>query len=130
MTTYWLTIPVTDPKTTLLNANQRLHWAAKGKRTRHWRDLAFNLTISAVNRHHLARLERARITAWFTFPDRRRRDVGNLFPTIKACVDGCVDAGLIPDDDDAHLDGPFLRRADAPGPVEIRLEIADLGEAS
>jgi hypothetical protein len=42
--------------------------------------------------------------------DARRRDVGNLYPSAKALVDGLVDYGLIPDDDDRHLIGPDMRR--------------------
>ncbi|HET7304271.1 MAG TPA: hypothetical protein VFJ12_06945 [Segeticoccus sp.] len=32
-----------------------------------------------------------------------RWDAHNLMPTVKACIDGVVDAGLIPDDDCKHL---------------------------
>ena len=30
--------------------------------------------------------------------DRLRRDQDNLVPTLKPCIDGLVDAGVIPDD--------------------------------
>ena len=30
-------------------------------------------------------------------------------PTLKALVDGLVDAGLLPDDDARHLQGPDMR---------------------
>lgn len=40
----------------------------------------------------------------------RRRDVGNLYPTVKACLDGIVsDAKVLPDDDDRHVVGPDIR---------------------
>jgi hypothetical protein len=42
--------------------------------------------------------------------NRRRSDVGNLYPTAKAVVDGLVDYGLIEDDDDTRLIGPDMRR--------------------
>ena len=54
-------------------------------------------------------LERARLVAWVRFPDGRRRDLHNYMPTLKALVDGLVDAGLLPDDDSRHLQGPDLR---------------------
>jgi crossover junction endodeoxyribonuclease RusA len=36
--------------------------------------------------------------------DRRRRDADNLVATLKPCLDGLVAAGVIPDDNPAHLD--------------------------
>nr|WP_303769103.1 hypothetical protein [Schaalia odontolytica] len=46
------------------------------------------------------------------YPDRRRRDRHNLAPTIKAMLDGLIDAGLLPDDADRYLDGPYTVIAD------------------
>lgn len=40
---------------------------------------------------------------------KRRSDVGNLYPTAKAVVDGLVDAGLVADDDNRHVLGPDMR---------------------
>ena len=38
------------------------------------------------------------------YPDRRSwPDVGAQLPAVKACIDGCVDAGLMPDDTDAFV---------------------------
>ena len=56
-------------------------------------------------------LERARLVAWVRFPDGRRRDLHNYMPTLKALVDGLVDAGLLPDDASRHLQGPDMRLA-------------------
>lgn len=36
-------------------------------------------------------------------PDKRRRDASNLMPTMKAMVDGLVDAGVVPDDTAAFV---------------------------
>lgn len=55
------------------------------------------------------KLERARLVVTVSLPDRRRRDLHNFTPTIKAIVDGLVDAGLLPDDDATHLSGPDWR---------------------
>ena len=57
-------------------------------------------------------MEVAHCVATLTWRDRRRRDAHNIMPTIKACVDGVVAAGLLPDDDDTHLTGPDLRVAE------------------
>ena len=41
------------------------------------------------------------VTARFQWGDNHRRDTSNLFPTVKAAVDGLTDAGVIPGDHDA-----------------------------
>ncbi|MBT0772320.1 hypothetical protein KIH74_25470 [Kineosporia sp. J2-2] len=125
MTIYTLTIPVIDPHA-LLNANHRMHWRRKAERTRFWRELAMYTTRAALQAGTVVPMERARIVAQFRFPTGHRRDVGNLAPTVKAIMDGLVDAGLLPDDDDKHLTGPDLRRVPEKGPTEIRLEIEEL----
>lgn len=48
--------------------------------------------------------DRIHVRLHYRQPDRRRRDADNLIPTQKACVDGLVDAGVIPDDCDPFLD--------------------------
>nr|DAF53066.1 MAG TPA: crossover junction endodeoxyribonuclease [Siphoviridae sp. ctJyX12] len=71
-----------------------------------------NLRTTAMIRARAAgigRSDRLRIVAWLRFPDSRRRDPHNYMPTLKAMVDGFVDAGVLPDDDRRHLQGPDLR---------------------
>lgn len=91
----------------LLTANQRMHWAQKSRRTRNLRELA------AWSAHHEANApsyeKRVRIVVGVAYPDARRRDVHNLMPTVKACIDGLVDAGWLTDDSDKYLQGPDLR---------------------
>ena len=100
-----VTIPV-DLKFEALSANGRVHWAVRQARTKALRDKAKVLTCAA----HIPLMNRAHLTVTVHWPDRRRRDVANLSPTIKALIDGMVsDAGLLPDDDDKHLIGPDLR---------------------
>lgn len=65
----------------------------------------------------------ARVWAEFTFPTNHRRDTGNLYPTVKALVDGIVDAGVLPDDCDGVVEGPFLLRVYPNGPLHLRLVI-------
>lgn len=101
-----LHLVVPDPGCGLLNANQRLHWSTKAKRTRGWRNAT---TWHAIARSLPRGLDRVHIVAVVRWPDKRRRDVHNVMPTIKACIDGLVDYGLIPDDNDKHLIGPDLR---------------------
>ena len=91
------------PTGRILNANQRLHWAKRSAMTKLLR------VEASLHAHGLAPMQRAHLTVAVGWPDKRRRDVHNVFSTIKACVDGFVDAGLLPDDSDAHLTGPDLR---------------------
>jgi len=123
VSTWTLELPFTAGL--LLNANQRLHWAERNKRTQHWRELAAWQAKAAKVPHW----QRAHILAEFSFGNNIRRDVGNLNPTIKAAVDGLVDAGLLPDDDDKHLEGPDLRRVERSGLALVRLVVTDLGAA-
>jgi hypothetical protein len=46
---------------------------------------------------------------FISFQDERRRDVANYYPTVKAAIDGFVDAGIITDDDHTHFIGPDMR---------------------
>ena len=108
---------VSVPASEVLTSNLRLHWRAKAEKTsniRHRSFLAWRLAGSP-------RMEHARCVARLAYPDKRRRDVSNLQPTIKAAIDGIVSGPgerkgrggyLLPDDDDAHLIGPDLRHTD------------------
>lgn len=77
----------------------------------------------------LPKLIRARIEIWYRFPDNRRREVANLQPTSKAIVDGLVDAGLLPDDQDEHCVGPDNRRLWPNGPHEVLVRVYALDDA-
>lgn len=48
-------------------------------------------------------LPQVSIYAALHFPDRRRRDAHNFMVTVKSCIDGLVDYGLIADDRREHL---------------------------
>lgn len=85
-----------------LTANQRLHWAKKAEITRDVR-----ATVATLARHHkIPRAERITVTLHYRPQQNRRRDRHNLYPTVKAAVDGLVDAGIVPDDDTEHVSTP------------------------
>ena len=93
------------PRHWLLTANQRGHWRRRAERTATLRWAARHAAVTTGAQP----MNRARCTVLIHWPDRRRRDAHNITPTIKAAIDGVVDAGLLPDDDDTHLTGPDLR---------------------
>jgi Holliday junction resolvase RusA-like endonuclease len=92
-----------------LNMNSRLRHKAQAAERKLWRDAAH---VYARQKKLPTGLARVKITATLAFPTNHRRDVGNYYPSVKALVDGLVDYGLIPDDNDKHLEGPDLRRSD------------------
>lgn len=75
-----------------LTENQRMHWALKARVTKDVRLTARLLTA------RLGRQNRVRVTLTWIVADKRRRDEDNLVATLKACCDGIVDAGVVPDD--------------------------------
>lgn len=92
---FWLTFDYPRPP---ISGNSRMHWAEKMRRTRDIR-LASKLLAARIP-------DLGRITVdltWFV-KDHTRRDGGeNLAPTLKPMIDGLVDAGVVLDDDPAHV---------------------------
>ena len=119
MNTWTVELPAGMP---LLNANRRQHWAAKAKLTRALREAA----LVCARRDHVPPLQRAHIVVEYRPPDRRRRDVHNLFPSAKACVDGVVDAGVLRDDADQYLIGPDMRLGEPEKQGRLVLHITEL----
>ncbi|THV25981.1 hypothetical protein [Glycomyces paridis] len=107
-----------------LNANDRHgHWAQRSGPTREWREAAAWTARAAK----VPGLQRASITAVVRRADRRTdTDAQNRYPTIKAAVDGLVDAGVLPDDKDQFLlaltirpGAPVSRREHPRGVLEL-----------
>lgn len=99
MTRHTLTIQV--HKAIWLTANQRLHWSTRMRRTRILRAYA----ASEARIHGLAgrRLGQSVVTAMIGYPSTGRADPANAAPTIKAVIDGLVDARVWDDDDHLHI---------------------------
>ncbi|MGA5764507.1 hypothetical protein [Nonomuraea bangladeshensis] len=110
----------------LLNTNQRPHWRVRAERTKKLREAAAWEARKAA----VPRLGRAHILGEFRPPNRRRRDVANLYPSFKACVDGLVDALVLPDDDDTHLLGPDMRLGKLAAGAQLVLHITELPEVT
>lgn len=81
-----------------LSLNDRSHWRVKAKTTKRVREWVAQsawysvppCAAAVVELHYVPR-------------DARRRDRDNLVATLKPCMDGLVDAGVIPDDTPEYL---------------------------
>lgn len=130
MTDQW-TLLIPAP-TKWMNANQRAaHWSARSGPTKLWRETAALRARAA----RIPRLERVKVTAVVHRTDKRSDcDAHNRYPTVKAAIDGVVDAGVLEDDCDRYLAALTIGAGD---PVDKRryplgllaLLITDLGEA-
>lgn len=78
----------------LMNMNDRSHWRTYARNAKKWRDAAATAARDAGH----GQLRPSIITVELPVLGNLRRDPHNLFPTIKHAIDGCVDAGLFPDD--------------------------------
>lgn len=67
----------------------------------------------ASARLNVPRLTRAVVWVEVRRPKNSHGDAANLHPTVKALTDGAlVDSGLLPDDSDKYLRGPFIIPSD------------------
>jgi crossover junction endodeoxyribonuclease RusA len=100
-------ITVDIPRDLWLTSNGRYHRMKAATMTRDLRTLA-----KLAARDVPTVTGRVRIVAWISYPNRAsgRADPNNAHPTTKALVDGLVDAGVLVDDDSAHVLGPDHRR--------------------
>src|SRR6266702_423179 len=108
--------------TKLLSSNGREHWRVRARETAGLRETAAWL----ARMQRIPRLERAHVLARYHPPDRRRRDPANLYPSVKACVDGLTDAGVWADDDAAHVTGPDMRLGQVQPPGRLVLTITEM----
>lgn len=109
-----VTIPAPAP---WLNANQN-HKRRPDATIRAWREAG----LVHAKRVKLPKLQQVHLLTTLRFPDRRRRDPHNYYPTLKALVDGLVDYGLVPDDSHQYLVGPDVRL----GPVAAAGRIGEV----
>ncbi|MGW2933978.1 hypothetical protein ACWDA7_19490 [Streptomyces sp. NPDC001156] len=113
MNLYVITLPA---GLKLLNSNQRLHHKRRAEYTKAIRDAAHEAVtecpalmdaLAAANPGAL--FERAHVLGVLHPPTNGRRDPANWYPSMKAAVDGIVDAGVLEDDDHTRLLGPDMR---------------------
>jgi crossover junction endodeoxyribonuclease RusA len=94
-----------------MSANDRMHWAEKARRTRQLRAL--------TNWERLPRLGTTHVAAFIGYPRNGKADPANAAPTVKALIDGMVDAGVWPDDDSTYVIGPTYLRDKASGQAGV-----------
>lgn len=123
-----VTISQAVPASLWLTANGRLHWTQKAQRTKVLRFHARVLALDAIKTEGV-KLHRTDVLATISYPTRRRQDPANAAPTVKAMIDGCVDAGLLPDDDADHLGVLSFVRGEPTGkPGWYRVDLTFEGE--
>ena len=81
-----------------LSLNDRMHWRKKASITK---TVRFN--VGAVAAYAVPAVSAAIVELHYVPRDARRRDRDNLVATLKPCMDGLVDAGVIPDDTPEYL---------------------------
>ena len=102
-----IAITVEIPAAWFLSANDRPHWAEKARRTKWIRAAAY---IAARGRPPIPTPTLVKLVIHRP-KGGRLRDPDNAQPTWKACIDGIVDAKLLPDDSHEHVLGPVARLA-------------------
>lgn len=112
-----------DGKTLLsINRSNGTHWRTYRANADQWKHAANHDIHQWKNEHpshQIPTLQHAQIDIWIYKARRGRYDPANLYPTAKAIIDTYVQAGLLPDDNHEHLDGPHLHHGgfdkEAPG---------------
>lgn len=128
----------TEPRTWTLTFAAPAPWINANKRYKRRPTEEIRTWRQSANRYAAAGklprgLTEVAVDAEVRFPaDGRKRDAHNYFPTVKACVDGLVDYGLIPNDHREHLaatsiveGAPIPKRPFQP-PGEITLTIREV----
>lgn len=82
-----------------INSNHREHWAQRNRKTQVVRE---SMAWIGRNANH-AFATPVHIHAVAHKPTMRKFDAHNLMPTVKAAIDGLVDAGVLPGDTNDDL---------------------------
>jgi hypothetical protein len=98
-----LQVPATDD---WVESNGRGHWTNSAGAIASWRR-AGAVAARKARLPHI--LKPVTITAHVHRIDNRRADAANRYPTVKAVVDGLVDAGVLDDDSDRFVTGVMMR---------------------
>jgi crossover junction endodeoxyribonuclease RusA len=106
-----------------LNAERSAHWTKRSAHAQEWREKFW--VEGAQNRH---RFTAVNITAEIV-QKRPLTDCGNGMPTIKAAIDGLIDAGVLPDDSPEYVKSITMMAPRLPAPGESQALILTIKEA-
>ena len=85
-----------------LSPNRRLHYMQLYRAKEDAKDEAMALVLE--HGAPTEPIQRAHIAITWVAKDKRRRDIDNLFSSMKAYIDGLVQVGLIADDSADHVE--------------------------
>ncbi|MGW4774179.1 hypothetical protein ACWEO2_39825 [Nocardia sp. NPDC004278] len=97
---YTIELPLRRPPLTS-NGQRRAHWSTVRKAKAEVASMVGWQARSQLPKR--LRLNRTRVTVCWHAPDARRRDSDSLGPFLKAALDALTEAGVLPDDDAAHV---------------------------
>jgi hypothetical protein len=83
---------------TMNSTRSRTHWSVQREHVTEWRTAGWGLAKQAKIPH----LERARFEV-VPFGPGRAQDPANCAPSVKAMIDGLIDANILDDDDGEHV---------------------------
>lgn len=104
-----------------LNSNDRDHWRVTNPIKKAWRENAYK---AAAEAGLPMGLEYVRVDYYINKTRNGSYDAGNYYPTIKPIVDGLVDYGLVDDDSNDYLEGPYPHPGEK-GDASIRVVITE-----
>ena len=118
-------ITIDIPKALWLTSNSRPHRAVKWQTVAAVRALGKQAATASGERYTVAS---CLVAVGYPMSDKLRADPPNAYdPVTKAAIDGCVDAGLLPDDSSEHLPVVSFTRGpkSAPGTYRLTLTFTD-----
>lgn len=118
-------LTIAGPRAMFITANDRHHWHKKADLTR---TLRYRANLEARTRLTPTKGP-VHVYAEIGYPPRATKaDPDNYQPTVKALIDGIVDAGILPDDDSKHVVSTTYtraRKATKPGQWVITITLTD-----
>lgn len=120
------TLNFTIPSGLWLHSNDRRHWADKARATRALRLLG----KTTAQQEKVRDLPPCHVAAHIGYPTGRKADASNALPTVKALIDGLVDAEVWPDDDDNWVVSTAFARDANHGLKNIHTVRLELTEAA
>jgi len=113
----WISIPPRE-----LSPNARVHWAAKARAVKAYRQEAHLSALAAMGRDKKGfPWPGAILVAEFHFLTKRKRDRDNLAASLKPALDSFADAGIVKDDNTIRIAGILVVVGSRRPGVEIEL---------